>query len=76
MGAFVSITGHEESHGCTRGQYGWFIIDERIGWEGRLENRPVRSLQGCTNENKLWNKASRRCLEHQKNSRQPGRREG
>jgi hypothetical protein len=47
-----------------------------IGWEGRLGDRPVRSLQGCTNSNKLQNKASRRGIEHQNNSRQPGRREG
>jgi hypothetical protein len=43
---------------------------------GRLGDRPVRSLQGCTNANKLYNKASRRDIEHQNNSRQPGRREG
>ena len=47
-----------------------------IGWEGRLGDRPVRSLQGCTNVNKLQNKASRRGAEYQNNSRQSGRREG
>ena len=57
-------------------QHGWLSIDEMIGWEGRLGDRPVRSLQDCTNENELYNKASRRGLEHKNNSRQPGRREG
>ena len=47
-----------------------------IGWEGRLGDRPVRSLQGCTNENKVQNRASKKCIEHQNNSRQPGEREG
>ena len=47
-----------------------------IGWGGRLGDRPVRSLQDCTNENKLQNKASRRGIEHKNNSRQPGKRDG
>jgi hypothetical protein len=71
-----NITGSGESHGCTRGKHEWFSIDEMIGWEGRLGDRPVRSLQGCTNANKLWNQASKKGIEHQNNSRQPGRREG
>ena len=33
----VNITGGGESHGCTRGQHGWFDIDEMIGWEADLE---------------------------------------
>ena len=72
----LNITGSGENYGCTRGKHGWFSIDEMIGWEGRLGDRPVRSLQGCTNKNKLYNKTSRRGIKHQNNSRQPGKREG
>ena len=72
----LNITGSGENYGCTRGKHGWFSIDEMIGWEGRLGDRPVRSLQGCTNENKLQNKTSRRGIKHQNINRQPGKREG
>ena len=47
-----------------------------IGWEGRLGDRLVSSLQGCTNNNKLQNTTSRRDIKHQNNSRQPGKKEG
>jgi hypothetical protein len=43
---------------------------------GELGDRPVRSLQGRTNANKLQNKASKRGIKHQNNSKQHGRREG